>query len=175
MHRLCLSVFCRWMRTYFVKSEVGCGNSRLSSTWFDSWAKPRAWRRTDSRSTSKLPAARPSCTTWQTMSTINFFNDDDQVIEFLKLLIHVDAFTMANENAKLTKLLKEIEITALRYVTKTRKSVVLVIDNADCLLKKMPEALEQLQTKAKLWADWSAVKVVFIIHDDETETLLRQD
>ena len=160
---------------YIIKGEVGCGKTRLIVETI------RRLIDTDGVELKGAPiyvgVTRGSSFVNNLANAVNYYysEDDEEANRLLKAFIHIDTLTALDEKTQLTKILREIERTSLIYVTKRKRSAVLVIDDVDSLLKQMPGALELLQMKAKLWADWSTVKVVFVIHDDETERLLQED
>ena len=82
---------------------------------------------------------------------------------------------VSDEKVQLSNLLKEIESRALINLKKNGVQVILVIDDADNLREQIPGALELLQNKAKMWADWNMVRVIFVINDEETDMILQRN
>ena len=93
----------------------------------------------------------------------------------VEAIIQVNPFPTIDGETRLRILLNEIEQSALIYVGQAGRPVVLVLDGVDLLVDRMPGALERIQSKAKFWADLNLVKVVFVVGDEETETILRQN
>ena len=93
----------------------------------------------------------------------------------VETIIQVNPFPTIDVDVRLLILLNEIEQSALIYVRQAGRPVVFVLDGVDQLVDRVPGALERIQSKAKFWADLNLVKVIFIVSDDETETLLRQN
>lgn len=63
------------------------------------------------------------------------------------------------------RLLKDFEHFAAKYKAETGRPAVLVLDNINVLADKHPEVLDSLQDRAKIAADMSLYKVVFVCSD----------
>jgi len=74
-------------------------------------------------------------------------------------VMRVSSFPRQDSESRLTRVLHAIEESSFRYMQKTGRPVVLIIDGINSLPSSMPQALEKLMEKAKLWADSNTVKV----------------
>ena len=77
----------------------------------------------------------------------------------MDFVLRVSSFPGHDSGSRLTRVLDAIEKSSFRYMQKTGRSVVLVIDDINCLNVSMPGALDKIKEKAKLWADTNTVKV----------------
>lgn len=71
-------------------------------------------------------------------------------------------------------MLDAIEKSAFDYLQQTGRPAVLVIDGINSLSLSMPDVLERIQEKAKLWADTNTVKLILINNDEGTESQLQR-
>ena len=92
----------------------------------------------------------------------------------LGLVFHTQSMPARDDVHKLRRVLNAIEQSVFRYMMKTGRPVVLVVDGVNSLPTSMPDALQILQEKAKLWADTNIAKVIFVSNDEETEKVLKQ-
>jgi len=94
------------------------------------------------------------------------------IVEFL---LRINSFPGKDDDARLVRVLDAIEESSFKYLKKTGRPVVLIIDGIDSLRVQMPGALEKIQDKAKLWADTNTVKVIFVNNDEEAEEILQDN
>ena len=92
----------------------------------------------------------------------------------LYLVFHTQSMPARDDAHKLRRVLNAIELSAFRYMMKTGRPVVLVVDGVNYLPTSEPDAPQILQEKAKLWADTNIAKVIFVSNDEETEKVLKQ-
>ena len=101
---------------------------------------------------------------------VNFYFDEHiNFNSFVNIVFKIESLPARDEKSKLTRVLAAIEESAFLYVKKYQQPVVLIIDNISFLNKQMPNAVKELQNKAKLWADCNIVKLVLVNNDEELE------
>ena len=107
---------------------------------------------------------------------VNFhFDEHINFLSFVDIFFKIESLPSRDEKSKLTRVLDAIEESACLYVAKYKKPVVLVIDNLPLLHKKMPDAISDLQEKAKFWADCNIVKLVFVNNDETIDLVLQKN
>ena len=108
-------------------------------------------------------------------SAINFFFDEHISFKFfVDFALRIDSFPKRDQRQKLARVLDALERSAFKYLQRTGRPVVLVIDGVGSLSTHMEGATQLLQEKAKLWADTNVIKVVFVTNSENTGVLMQQ-
>lgn len=112
-----------------------------------------------------------------TLSKAVKFNYDEHIsFKFaLNLLLKMNSLPSKKEHEKLKRVLESIEESAYRYMSRTGRPAVIIIDDVGWVGRHMKSALHLLQIKAKLWADTNIAKVVFITNDEEVEVFFQKN
>ena len=93
---------------------------------------------------------------------------------FIDFVLRIHSFPQRDDDKRLVRVLDAIEKSAFDYLQQTGRPAVLVIDGINSLSLSMPDVLERIQEKAKLWADTNTVKLILINNDEGTESQLQR-
>ena len=158
---------------YLIKGEVGTGKTRLIVETVREMIKQQ--NATREGAPVYVAVAQGKSFPDSLAEAVGFLYDEHiNFRSLLDLVFHTQSMPARDDVHKLRRVLNAIELSAFRYMMKTGRPVVLVVDGVNSLPTSMPDALQILQEKAKLWADTNIAKVIFVSNDEETEKVLKQ-
>ena len=159
---------------YLVFGEVGSGKTRIITEVVRNMAATSGKRREGAP--VYVLASQGHSFPESFGSAVDFHYDEHISLRFvMDYIFRVGQLPERDNRSKLERLLNAIERAAFRYLERTGKPAVLVIDGLDWLNDSMPEAIGLLQEKAKLWADTHIVKMVFVTNDEKTEEVMQRN
>ncbi|KAI0239630.1 hypothetical protein LSAT2_009639 [Lamellibrachia satsuma] len=158
---------------YTITSEVGGGKSRTIVEVV------RELRRTDGHRKQGAPIyvsaqqgkSFPDCLA----AAVNFhFDEHISFRYFLDCLLKIRPLPRRDEPHKLERVLDGIEESAFVYSKRFGRPAVIVVDGIDRLTRNMPEAVDKLLEKAKLWSDTNTVKMVFVSNSESVDRRMQK-
>lgn len=157
---------------YVVNGDVGVGKSRLIRK------VTRDLINTSGKSKEGAPiyvTAEQGKTFPDTLAEAVKFYYDEHIgfMSFVDIIFKIESLPRRDDKSKLTRVLDAIEESAFIYMMKYKKPVILIIDDIALLNKQMPNALKELQDKAKLWADSNIVKLVLVNNDEDLDLTMQ--